>query len=119
MWVSQKAAPELIGKPLSTGFPFNLVSSLRIDKLGGYDHCGSNATKWAAFAGDPNYNLLNEWLVLLKFVRFVAVRHICKTYLPLTSDPTCVTQLPGHKWGQSRGDRLHHHRAEEYGLRDQ
>lgn len=60
MWISQKAAPELIGKPLTTGFPYNLVSSLRIDKLGGYAHCGSNATKWAAFAGDPNYNLLNE-----------------------------------------------------------
>ena len=37
-----------------------MIPSLRIDKEGGYAHCGTNATKWAAFAGDPNYNLLNE-----------------------------------------------------------
>jgi len=60
MWISQRAAPELIGKPLTTGFPFELISSLRVDKLSGYDHCGDNATMWAAHAGDPNYNLLNE-----------------------------------------------------------
>ena len=60
MWLSKLAAPELIGKPLTTGSPFNLVPSLDIKKLGGYSHCGSNETKWQAFAGDPNYNLLNE-----------------------------------------------------------
>ena len=60
MWVSQKAAPHLIGKPLKTGFPFDLIDSLKISNLGGYDHCSDNETKWAAFAGDPNYNLLNE-----------------------------------------------------------
>merc|ERR1711998_422609 len=60
MWISKRAAPELIGKPLVTGFPFELVPSLQITKLSGYDHCGSNETKWAAHAGDPNYNLLNE-----------------------------------------------------------
>jgi len=60
MWISKLAAPELIGKPLETGFPFSLISSLNIKKLSGYDHCGDDDTKWAAFAGDPNYNLLNE-----------------------------------------------------------
>ena len=60
MWISKVAAPELIGLPLKTGFPYNLIPSLQIDKLSGYDHCGDNATKWAAYAGDPNYNLLNE-----------------------------------------------------------
>ena len=39
---------------------FSQVPSLDIKKLSGYDHCGSNETKWQAFAGDPNYNLLNE-----------------------------------------------------------
>ena len=60
MWVSQRAAPELIGRPLETGFPYDLVPSLRVEDLGGYDFCGANATMWAAHAGDPNYNLLNE-----------------------------------------------------------
>jgi hypothetical protein len=60
MWFQQKAAPELIGKPLETGLPYSLVSSLEVTKTGGYDHCGNNATMWAKFSGDPNYNLLNE-----------------------------------------------------------
>ena len=54
---------ELIGKPLVTGFPYNLVGSIAVAKTGGYGHCGAgagNASKWAAHAGDPNYNLLNE-----------------------------------------------------------
>ena len=59
-WFQKKAAPNLIGKPLVTGFPYSLVNSIRVDKVGGYDHCGSNATMWAQHAGDPNYNLLNE-----------------------------------------------------------
>ena len=60
MWFQKQAAPELIGKPLTTGLPYSLIPSLRVDKLPGYDTCGDNATKWAAYAGDPNYNLLNE-----------------------------------------------------------
>lgn len=60
VWFQQKAAPELIGKPLVTGFPFSLVPSLRIDKTAGYERCGDNATAWAMHAGDPNYNLLND-----------------------------------------------------------
>lgn len=58
----QKKAPgvaELLGKPLSTDLPYSLVPSLDVKKTGGYDHCGSDASKWAAHAGDPNYNLLN------------------------------------------------------------
>ena len=60
MWLQQKAAPDLIGKQLETGFPYSLVDSIRVDKLGGYNTCKGNASKWAAYAGDPNYNLLNE-----------------------------------------------------------
>ena len=60
-WFQTKAAgPHLIGKPLTTGFPFSLISDLNVKNVGGYDHCGDNATAWAAHAGDPNYNLLNE-----------------------------------------------------------
>lgn len=59
IWVQQKAAPELIGKPLVTGFPYSIIPSLEIKKVAGYSVCGDNATKWAEFAGDPNYNLLN------------------------------------------------------------
>lgn len=59
-WFQKKAAPELVGKPLTTGFPFSLVPSMRIEDLDGYDHCGSDEAKWAAYAGDPNYNLLND-----------------------------------------------------------
>eukprot|EP00937_MAST-01D_sp_MAST-1D-sp2_P000256 g256.t1 len=61
-WFQMKApgvAP-LVGKPLKTGLPYSLVSSLNVKKVGGYDHCGDDAAKWAAHAGDPNYNLLNE-----------------------------------------------------------
>ena len=60
MWFSKKAAPELIGKPLTTGLPYKLVPSINVKNTEGYDHCGSDEAKWAAFAGDPNYNLLNE-----------------------------------------------------------
>jgi len=60
MWFQKKAAPELIGKPLHTGLPYSLINNIAVTKVGGYDHCGTNATKWAAYAGDPNYNLLNE-----------------------------------------------------------
>ena len=62
MWFQQKApgVAALIGKPLTTDLPFSLIPNLVVSKTGGYDHCGSNATMWAAHAGDPNYNMLNE-----------------------------------------------------------
>jgi len=60
MWFQKKAAPDLIGKPLSTGFPYILVEKLNVKNVNGYDHCGSDESKWQAYAGDPNYNLLNE-----------------------------------------------------------
>ena len=50
-----------LGKPLVTGLPYSLVPSLRVDAVGGYDHCGAdNEEAWRQYAGDPNYNLLNE-----------------------------------------------------------
>lgn len=58
MWFQKKAAAELIGKPLVTPFPYSYVPSLEVARLN--DSCGGNATRWAEFAGDPNYNLLNS-----------------------------------------------------------
>jgi hypothetical protein len=65
MWFQKRAAPELIGQPLETPLPYRLVKlptfgTLDVEKLSGYSTCGKNQTKWAAYAGDPNYNLLNE-----------------------------------------------------------
>ena len=60
MWVSQAAAPDLIGLPLATGFPYNLIPELDITALAGYSVCGNDTSKWQKYAGDPNYNLLNE-----------------------------------------------------------
>ena len=60
MWIQQQAAPQLIGKPLHTDFPYSLVGEIEVSKVGGYDHCGTDEARWAAHAGDPNYNLLNE-----------------------------------------------------------
>eukprot|EP00930_Biecheleria_cincta_P074636 TRINITY_DN61849_c0_g1_i1.p1 TRINITY_DN61849_c0_g1~~TRINITY_DN61849_c0_g1_i1.p1 ORF type:complete len:449 (+),score=55.73 TRINITY_DN61849_c0_g1_i1:143-1489(+) len=60
MWFQKKAAPELIGKPLHTDFPYSLINIISVTKTAGYDHCGSDPAKWAMHAGDPNYNLLNE-----------------------------------------------------------
>eukprot|EP00035_Acanthoeca_spectabilis_P019869 m.429993 g.429993 ORF g.429993 m.429993 type:complete len:452 (-) comp17104_c0_seq1:443-1798(-) len=57
MWFQKKAAPELIGKPLETKFPYSLV--MPVDKVSGYSYCGTNESMWALHAGDPNYNLLN------------------------------------------------------------
>ena len=59
----QKEAPgvmEALGKPLTSAFPYSWVSQIDVKKVGGYDHCGDDASKWAKFAGDPNYNMLNE-----------------------------------------------------------
>lgn len=54
-WFSAAAAPALIGAPLNTGFPYDLVG-LDVKALPGY--CGDTAP-WALFAGDANYNLKN------------------------------------------------------------
>jgi len=61
MWFSQRASPELIGLPLETAPPYKDIPGLNVADVAGYDHCGpDNTAAWAAFAGDPNYNLLNE-----------------------------------------------------------
>ncbi len=61
MWFQQKAAGDLIGKPLETAFPFYVVPELRVENVPGWGHCGDgNRSAWAEHAGDPNYNLLNE-----------------------------------------------------------
>lgn len=59
-WFEKKANPSLIGQPLTTPFPYDLVSAIDVTKTPGYDHCGTNKTMWAEYAGDPNYNLLNQ-----------------------------------------------------------
>jgi hypothetical protein len=41
MWVSQKAAPELIGKPLTSAFPFELFDETNVKRAKGYSHCGT------------------------------------------------------------------------------
>ena len=60
MWFSQQASPDLIGKPLVTGLPYSIVPSINVKNVDGYDVCGNNESKWSEYAGDPNYNLLNE-----------------------------------------------------------
>merc|ERR1719333_518164 len=60
MWFQKKAASHLIGKPLSTGFPYELVHKLNVKNVDGFNHCGTDESKWQKYAGDPNYNLLNE-----------------------------------------------------------
>ena len=56
-WVTQRAAPDLVGKPLRTELPYSLFEP--VDKVSGYEACGTNETLWALHAGDPLYNLLN------------------------------------------------------------
>ena len=66
MWISELAAPLLIGKPLKTSFPYNLkVVNLDVEELGGYEVCGDDEGMWAMFAGDPNYNLLNPCCIAM------------------------------------------------------
>jgi hypothetical protein len=60
MWFSQQASPHLIGQPLKTALPYSIIPSLNIENLSGYDTCGDDHKKWAEYAGDPNYNILNE-----------------------------------------------------------
>lgn len=60
MWFSQKAAPFLIGKPLESSFPFDILDLTNVQKAPGYWHCGNNKEKWAQHAGDPDYNVKNE-----------------------------------------------------------
>jgi hypothetical protein len=40
MWFSYKAAPDLIGKPLKTNFPYSLVANLNVENVNGYEYCG-------------------------------------------------------------------------------
>jgi hypothetical protein len=60
-WVQKAADPAgtMVGRPLTTGFPYSAVPGLNVTQLGGYAVCGDNATAWAAHAGDPLYNLLS------------------------------------------------------------
>ena len=60
MWFSKKIVSDLIGKPLTSKFPFNLITETNVEKVSGYDVCGSNVTAWSEHAGDPNYNMLNR-----------------------------------------------------------
>jgi len=53
-WFQAEAAPDLVGKRLTTGLPYSLF--VNVKDVGGYDaDCD-----WSAHAGDPNYNILNE-----------------------------------------------------------
>ncbi|GMH68390.1 hypothetical protein TrRE_jg3951 [Triparma retinervis] len=63
VWFAQKAAPDLIGKPLTTALPYSLF--VNVKDVGGYDHCGDNEDMWAEHAGDPNYNLLNQCCIAM------------------------------------------------------
>jgi len=54
---------ELIGRPLETDLPYSLF--LNIKRLDGYYTCGNNETMWSKYAGDPNYNILNECCVAI------------------------------------------------------
>ena len=58
-WVQAQAAGALIGKPLATAFPYDIVPGLQVTELPGYSVCGANASAWAEFSGDPLYNLLS------------------------------------------------------------
>ena len=62
MWLSQKAAPDLIGKPLTPAFPFDDLGMFTdMFKLHLPAGCGvDNASAWEEHMGDPNYNLLNK-----------------------------------------------------------
>lgn len=60
MWFQQRAAADLIGQPLHTGFPWKDVPGMDVKSVHGYEYCGDNETRWGEHAGDPNYNLLNE-----------------------------------------------------------
>ena len=66
-WFQLKApgVKEIVGKPLEAGLPYSLISSLNVKKLSGYSHCGDNETMWSKYAGDPNYNMLNECCVAI------------------------------------------------------
>ena len=50
----QKKAPgvqNLIGKPLETHLPYSLIPSLNVKNVPGYNHCGSNESRYAACWG--------------------------------------------------------------------
>merc|ERR1712232_60286 len=42
MWIQKKAAPEFIGKPLHTAFPYSVIHEIAVKEVGGYDHCGTD-----------------------------------------------------------------------------
>jgi len=63
MWISQAAAPDLIGKPLTTELPYSLFMDVK--DTNGYSTCGDDAAKWGEYAGDPNYNLLNQCCIAM------------------------------------------------------
>jgi hypothetical protein len=54
---------ELIGRPLVTDLPYSLF--INIKNKDGYNLCGNNETMWAKYAGDSNYNILNECCIAL------------------------------------------------------
>ena len=56
---------DLVGKPLEAAFPYGVLSSLNVKKLPGYEVCGENESMWSKYAGDPNYNMLNECCVAI------------------------------------------------------
>jgi len=58
MWLSQQAAPQLIGKPLRTALPYSLLAPFT-DEFKIQTSCGDNESRWAEHAADPDYNLLN------------------------------------------------------------
>jgi len=71
-WFQRKAAADLFGKPLRTSKGLaSLVGKLipashvLVEETEGYDRCGDNESLWAAHAGDPNYNLLNECCIAI------------------------------------------------------
>jgi hypothetical protein len=65
MWFSKKIVSNLIGQPLTSKFPFNLLDETNVEKVNGWEVCGSNVTAWSEHAGDPNYNLLNRCCVAM------------------------------------------------------
>ena len=56
MWFQQKAAPELIGKPLVTGLPYSLIPEISVSHTGGYGHCGARPG-----GGSLSHSVLEKW----------------------------------------------------------
>ncbi len=61
MWFSRLAAPELIGKELTTAFPFRYLGLFTDTfKLNIPKPCLNNASAWLVGVDDDNYNLVNS-----------------------------------------------------------